>query len=302
MSRTASSRVGLARVPRFDRVLACFCAAAIALMAVAFPGDHLTLLAGPALRLAGVLTLLVAVVVFYAYRRAIRLANLVRMLFWALLLNTLCSLLFYLPVRAGVPLADPLFAHLDASLGFATSRLVAWSVARPTLNAFLFRVYDSLELFCVASVAIPALLGRVARTQIMLVSILFCVVLTVSISFLLPGVGPWETEPFTPTSSQVQCGVVVHWLKSARPYEINLQYRDPIITIPSWHVIFALLSAFVWRPFRYVWPLALGWSLLIALSTLTTGWHYAIDVILGVVVAAAAQALSTTLAPAFLDE
>jgi len=292
----------LRRLPRFDRVLAGFCAAAIALMVVTFPHDHLTLLTGPAVRLAGVLALLVAVTAFYALRRAVRLANMIRMLFWALLLNTLCSLLFYLPVRAGAPLADPLFTRLDASLGFATSRLVAWSAARPLFNALLFRAYDSLEIFCVASVAIPALLDRTARTQIMLVSILFCVVLTVTISFALPGVGPWETQGFAPTWSQSQCGVVVHWLKSGRPYEINLQYRDPIITIPSWHVIFALLAALVWRPFRFVWPLALAWSMLIAVSTLTTGWHYLVDVILGVAIAVGAHAVSTTLAPAFLDE
>ncbi len=291
-----------ARLPRFDRVMACFCAATIALLAITFPLDHLTLLAGPAARLVGVLALLAVVAVFYAHRRAVRLANLIRMLFWALLLNTLCSLLFYLPVRAGVPLADPLFTRLDASLGFATSRLVAWSTARPLVNALLFRAYDSLELFCVASVAIPALIDRAARTQIMLVSILFCVVLTVTISFALPGVGPWESQSFTPTWSQTQCGVVVHWLKSARPYEIDLHYRDPIITIPSWHVIFALLSALVWRPFRFIWPLALGWSMLIAVSTLTTGWHYLVDVILGVAVAVGAHAVSTTLAPRFLDE
>jgi membrane-associated phospholipid phosphatase len=58
-----------------------------------------------------------------------------------------------------------------------------------------------------------------------------------------------------------------------------------VVCFPSFHVIWAILCAaalWTYKPLRV--PVALVYGLII-LSTMTTGWHYFIDVVAGAVVA-----------------
>ena len=71
---------------------------------------------------------------------------------------------------------------------------------------------------------------------------------------------------------------------------IDIRRSAPLIAFPSWHVILAVISAYTLGNFRYLALPAAGWAILVVLSTLSTGWHYAVDVIAGVLVAGAALA------------
>jgi membrane-associated phospholipid phosphatase len=212
---------------------------------------------------------------------------------WTLVLNVLCSLLFYLPVRLGAHLADGTLARADAALGFSSAHLVAWTRAHPRLDAISAWSYESLEVFGIACVALPPLLGRVDRAQTMLLAIVASVVATLALAAVVPAVGPWETEATPPTPAQAACADVVHRLASGAPYAIDLHFRDPIVALPSWHTIFAVLGALVWRPLRLAWPIAVAWSALIVVSTLTTGWHYPVDVLAGIAIALAAHGVAS---------
>ncbi len=280
------------RLEPFDRALLVFAALASVALAATFPRGRLTVLPGPLVEFAGCVALLVAAAAFYARRGATRLEDVVRVMLWTLVLNVLCSLLFYLPVRFGAPLADAALARADAALGFSSARLVAWTRARPTLDAISAWSYESLEVFGVACVALPPLLGRVERAQRMLLAIVASVVATLALAAVVPAVGPWETEATRPTPAQAACADVVHRLAGGAPYAIDLHFRDPIVALPSWHTIFAVLGALVWRPLRFASPIALAWSALIVVSTLTTGWHYLVDVLAGIAVAVAAHGIA----------
>jgi hypothetical protein len=280
------------RLEPFDRALLVFAALASVALAATFPRGRLTVLPGPLVELAGCVALLAAAAAFYASRRATRLADLVRVMLWTLVLNVLCSLLFYLPVRLGAPLADATLARADAALGFSSAHVVAWMRAHPSLDAFSAWTYESLEVFGIACVALPPLLGRVERAQTMLLAIVASVVATLALAAVVPAVGPWETEATPPTPAQAACADVVHRLAGGVPYAIDLHFRDPIVALPSWHTIFAVLGALVWRPVRVAWPIALAWGALIVVSTLTTGWHYLVDVLAGIAVAVAAHGVA----------
>ena len=85
-------------------------------------------------------------------------------------------------------------------------------------------------------------------------------------------------------------------MKSGGDYRVDMGSPDPLIAFPSWHVILALLAGFGHSRHRFVRPLAIVWSAATVASTLTTGWHYLVDVLGGVAVAATSIAMAHRLA------
>ena len=65
-------------------------------------------------------------------------------------------------------------------------------------------------------------------------------------------------------------------------------FRDDssgIVSFPSFHTIWAVLSSYALWGFRFLrWPSVIC-AVLIILSTMTTGWHYFADVLGGLILA-----------------
>ena len=108
---------------------------------------------------------------------------------------------------------------------------------------------------------------------------------------LWPAAGPWITENIAPSREQVNITAYLLRLKSSVPLAVDLK-DAAIVSFPSFHVALAILAAVALGAFR---RLRLGlWILtaLICISTITTGWHYGIDVLAGLAVAAVSIALA----------
>jgi len=108
---------------------------------------------------------------------------------------------------------------------------------------------------------------------------------------LLPAVGPWYFYGFSADSMQSLCQRDIFRLRLPGAYSF-LSQQSGIVCFPSFHVVWAVLcAAALWgfRPLRV--PVAV-FSAMIVLSTLTTGWHYFIDVLGGLVLGAASVALA----------
>jgi membrane-associated phospholipid phosphatase len=85
-------------------------------------------------------------------------------------------------------------------------------------------------------------------------------------------------------------------LRSANTFSFSiLNDNFGIVSFPSFHTVWAIFAASALWGFRYLRVPLVLLSTSIVLSTLTTGWHYLVDVLAGIVLAAlslvAAQAL-----------
>src|SRR5262249_24987312 len=98
-------------------------------------------------------------------------------------------------------------------------------------------------------------------------------------------VGPWVHYGYDPLTKQTNYMETYRDLKTEGTFVMDIDYSDGLICFPSFHTILAVLAAIALRRV----PIA-GWAAsilasLIVISTVTTGPHYIIDVVAGIVVA-----------------
>lgn len=218
-------------------------------------------------------------------RRDPKLRALLGVALWAIALSNAYLLPMYALARLGGPLRDDLFRAMDHAIGVDVPSLAAWVRARPGAARAAVWVYDSLQPFCLVTLLVSTLSGQARRAERGVLALVLASALTLALHGLLPAVGPWSGG-VAPEAAQAATSEAYRVIRSGAPFVIDLASPDPLVAFPSWHVILAVLCAAVLAGVRPLRPVAAAWAALITLSTLLTGWHYAVDV-LGALVAAA---------------
>jgi membrane-associated phospholipid phosphatase len=191
------------------------------------------------------------------------------------------------------PLRDALLARLDAHAGVNIAEVVQWAsehAAGRALNA----TYMMLAPLIVAGFLIPGLTGRVLTAKRILVANLAAFALGLPAFALMPAVGPWTVLHFAPGQLQLLCQDAVMHLRSDAIY---VYHPAGVICFPSFHVMWAVLSAWALWSFRWVRVPVAVLATAIVLSTMTTGWHYFSDVLAGLLLAAASIGVARWLVP-----
>jgi PAP2 superfamily len=199
---------------------------------------------------------------------------------WFAILSQLILHVCLLSIRFGFPLRDGLFVSIDRVLGFNVAGIRAWSVAHPLVDSVLSYVYSVVftALMYIAPV-IPTALGRRAAPQFFVANAT-AVLLSLPIIILLPAVGPWVGEHFPALAMQKICEDSILRLRAGQK-----ELWPGVICFPSFHVIWIVLASFnLWSVKSLRIPTSV-FSVLILISTVTTGWHYVCDVVAGLIIA-----------------
>lgn len=231
------------------------------------------------------LLLLVGVLCYCIVRSFSRLIETCLLAIWAVLYTNALTILILIAGRSPFPLMDAALARMDARAHFSTQYLVHLVARAPYIETGLAVVYAVLPALIVAAILIPALSGHTEAARRYVMGIVVAAILTAAFSALWPAVGPWTMQAIRPTREQAGIAAYLIRLKSSAPVDIDL-LNAGIVSFPSFHVVLAILSALSLSSIRRLRAIAWVLAGLICISTITTGWHYGIDVLAGLMLTA----------------
>jgi membrane-associated phospholipid phosphatase len=236
------------------------------------------------------LALMSACVFYVRWRPLPRLVETAQLVLISCLTFYVMGVLIHIAGRSPFPLADQQLANLDAALRFRTVDFVRGVAAWPLLRLALAVAYGTTGVMVIAAATVPAALGRAQSSYRFVLAIIFAVIVTAALFYRWPAIGPWTVEGFAPARDQAAVGVYLTQLRSAMP--VMDMKSIAIVSFPSFHTVMAVTSACALQCVRRVrW---FAWTLcgLICVSTVSTGWHYGVDVLGGLVLAVTANALA----------
>jgi membrane-associated phospholipid phosphatase len=207
---------------------------------------------------------------------------------WLECISTGLIILVAVAGTAPTPLMDLRLARIDAWLGVQTPQAMAAVSRFPPLHRMLSVAYNLSGYFALVALILPALFRRTGDLKRALLGCTFTGMLTLALFSLIPAVGPWTVYGFQPTGAQMHCESSLRLLKSGNPVSVHDVFA--IVSFPSFHAALAVLCVLaLWglKPLRVP---SIILAVAICISTVTTGWHYTIDVIGGIAVAAIAYA------------
>lgn len=215
----------------------------------------------------------------------------VLMLPWTLLIALLIVQAAPTTATLAFPLRDAAWRHFDEHLGINIPAIMAFSRNHPRVDAALAYSYAfALHPLILCAILIPVVLGHREAAQRFVLANAFSFVLALPLMICLPAVGPWVGWDFAPNALQQSCETTIFALRHG-----SLIIKDAfggIVCLPSFHVFWAVISAYALTGIRFLrYPSMLAAALITA-STMTTGWHYGVDVIAGLLMAAICTVLA----------
>jgi hypothetical protein len=207
---------------------------------------------------------------------------------WVVLLVAIIPPLAVLSVRFELPLRDALFGKMDSALGFNVPVIAAWIAAHPQLRMMSDRSYDVLYLLLPLAMFLPPIVGKREAAEQFIVANAAAFVISFPIFTMMPAIGPWVGSSFAGSAAQKACEASIVALHGGSKTAVVVG----VVCFPSFHVIWAMLSAWSLWAIPSLRVAGAVMALLVVVSTVTTGWHYFVDVLAGLVVAAVALAIA----------
>lgn len=223
-------------------------------------------------------------IAFRIWKRAPLVELLLELTLWSVLVGHLVSLPVALCVRLPIPFSDLAAKAADARLGIDAATVREFVLHHPRLNAFSELIYNSLRRADILSIYLPVIARRTRWASELLVALVIAIGATVAILLCAQAIGPWVVSGVPPTDNQHGIEQVMLQVKHAPKFQLDMSDIAGFVSFPSWHVLLAMFAAFTIGRVRVLTIPCVIWAALVALSTLTTGWHYGVDVLSGLVI------------------
>ncbi len=206
--------------------------------------------------------------------------------FWSHVMGKLLGFPVYLAARSRISLQDGALAHFDKMTGLEVPAILHIMASHPWARATLAVSYDLLFPLMVLGVMLPALTYRWTPVKELIVGTSIATILGAAIFALCPAVGPWVVYHFAPSAQQQYCESLFLALRTNSIHGLSPDDTGNIC-FASFHVLLAILSCLAHSSNKPQRITAIVVSFCVAVSTLTTGWHYIADVLGGLTLAVA---------------
>lgn len=183
------------------------------------------------------------------------------------------------------PSIDPLLSRWDARLGCDTVALLGQVAARPALRFFLNRAYESTDLLLIAAPLVAVWRRDRAVLRVFTYAVVYSFLAGCLFYYFFPSSGPagvYASADFLP----IQRATSMKFLQVHSRLPVTTVLGG-MIAFPSFHVAWSVLLTYVALPDRRLFGLLAAWNALVIASTVLLGWHFAVDVPAGLLLAAA---------------
>ncbi len=209
-------------------------------------------------------------------------AELLLLTFLMLLLTNVLVPLQYGALAMGRPYADPWLAAADARMGVHVPTLVAWTSAHPLVSRLAAFTYFTFAPQLLLTVFALAALRERERLWEFAFHFHFCLTVTIAALAIWPSMCAAPYYGFTPTIDYARAITQITGFHDGSLTMIRFDDLEGLVSFPSFHVAGAMLVTWAFRHRRrIVIPLML-FNTGLAISTVITGEHYAVDVLAAV--------------------
>jgi len=249
------------------------------------------------------LFILILTAIICAKRGFTRWSLVMEILSFGVALSVIGLIASYLATSLSLPLADELLVAADKALGFDGAAFILWIDAHPWLAWLLMQSYASFAFQLVLLPLILVLCGEAARAYGLVLSYALVCFAACLISIWFPAVAANVTYGIDGATLQAinpQFGFAFleqfHAVRDETRFVLSLDNAQGILTFPSVHTATAVICAVSMLTIPWLRYPMVVLNIGMAVSTLTHGGHYLVDVIAGAILAVAALWLARRLA------
>ena len=234
---------------------------------------------------------------FYHRRRTAQFVSTLLAVMQLLLFTACFTMLMYSVAALSAPLQDGVFASVDSAMGIYVPDIVDWSRANPVVNLVITLAYNSVLPQTLLLVLLLGFCGDSKPLEQFVLRFMVALLITAAIFSVVPAEGPFALFHLEMNDTQQSYLSQLRQLRSGRMSSISLSQTEGLITFPSFHTTWAILLVCAVAHRRKLFVGLLLLNALVIAGTLTTGWHYFVDVLAGVAVAAITVALTNRIRP-----